>query len=152
MKTATHAPPALNLTRTFDAPKSLVWEAWTTAEHVARWFTPAPLTTSHCEVELRPGGVFRVTMRMPDGFEHPMDARFTEVVPLERLAFTAVLPGNLRIETTVTFSEADGKTTLTVRQTFSHETEATRGARAGWTMTLDQLGAHVQQLSAAARA
>ena len=72
------------MTREFDAPKRLVFEAWSKAEHVARWFTPAPLTTPSCEVDLRTGGVFRLVMRMPDGMEFPMDAKFIEVIAEER--------------------------------------------------------------------
>jgi uncharacterized protein YndB with AHSA1/START domain len=135
--------PELKISRVFDAPKRLVFEAWSTAEHVWRWFTPAPLTTSRCEVDLRPGGVFRVVMRMPDGTEHPMDARFTEVVPDERIVFEATIDGDLRIHTTVTFAESGGKTTLAVHQVYSRESPSTRGAHAGWTQTLDQLVAHV---------
>ena len=74
-------PPELVLTRTYDAPRRLVFEAWTKPEHVARWFTPRPLATTRCEVDLRTGGAFRITMRMPNGTEHPFDARFVEVVP-----------------------------------------------------------------------
>ncbi len=131
--------PELRITRVFDAPKSLVFEAWSRAEYVSRWFTPAPLTTPSCEVDLRPGGVFRLVMRMPDGMEFPMDARFTEVVPGERIVFEAQIHDGLDVHTTVTFSERDGKTTLAVHQVYSHESDATRGAQAGWTKTLDQL-------------
>ena len=134
-------PPELRITRVFDAPKQLVFEAWTKAEHLSRWFTPAPLTTHGCQLDFRPGGVFRLTMRTPDGIEFPMDARFTEIVPDERIAFAATVHGDLKILTTVTFAETDGKTTLAVHQVYSHESDATRGANAGWTLTLDQLAA-----------
>jgi uncharacterized protein YndB with AHSA1/START domain len=132
------------MSRVFDAPKSLVYEAWSKAEYVQRWFTPAPLTTPSCEVDLRPGGVFRLVMKMPDGMEFPMDARFTEVIPEERIVFRASIHGGVDIHTTVTFAEHAGKTTLSVHQTYSHETDATRGAHAGWTSTLDQLAAHLK--------
>ncbi len=134
----------LRMTRVFDAPRRLVFEAWSKAEYVSRWFTPAPLTTSACEVDLRPGGVFRIVMRMPDGMEFPMDARFTEVVLNERIAFQATIHGGVEVQTAVTFVEDAGKTTLSVHQVFSHESDATRGAKAGWTQTLDQLAEHVK--------
>jgi uncharacterized protein YndB with AHSA1/START domain len=73
-----------------------------------------------------------------------MDAKFTEVVPEERIVFAATIHGGVDIHTTVTFAEQNGKTTLTVHQIYSHESDATRGARAGWTSTLDQLAAHLQ--------
>lgn len=136
--------PELRMTRVFDAPRRLVFKAWSKAEYVSRWFTPAPLTTPSCEVDLRPGGVFRVVMRMPDGIEYPMDGRFTEVVPNERIAFLARIHGGLDVQTTVTFTEHDGKTTLTVHQVYSRETDATRGAEAGWTTTLAQLAEHLR--------
>lgn len=137
-------PPELRITRVFDAPKQLVFEAWTKAEYLARWFTPAPLTTQGCELDFRPGGVFRLTMRTPDGVEFPMDARFTEIVPGERIVFAATVHGDLKILTTVTFAENDGKTSLTAHQIYSHASDATRGANAGWTLTLNQLAAYLR--------
>jgi uncharacterized protein YndB with AHSA1/START domain len=135
--------PELRISRVFDAPKRLVFEAWSKAEHVSRWFTPAPLTTPSCEVDLRTGGAFRLTMRMPSGIEFPMDATFLEVVPNERIVFLANihggLHGGLQAHTTVTFSEANGRTTMAVHQVFSRESNETRGAQAGWTQTLEQL-------------
>jgi uncharacterized protein YndB with AHSA1/START domain len=136
--------PELKMARVFDAPKRMVFEAWSKAEYVSRWFTPAPLTTPACEVDLRPGGVFRLVMRMPNGVEFPMDAHFTEVVSNERIAFVATIHGGVEIQTTVTFAESDGKTTLTVHQVYSRESDATRGAHAGWTATLNQLAAHLK--------
>lgn len=139
--------PELKLSRVFDAPRSLVWEAWSKAEYVQRWFTPAPLTTPRCEVDLRAGGVFYLVMKMPDGVELPMDARFVEVVPQERIVFAATIPGGVEVHTTVTFAdEGAGKTRLNVHQVYSHETAATRGAPQGWKSTLDQLAEVVRSL------
>ncbi len=139
--------PELRITRVFDAPKRLVFEAWSKAEYVSRWFTPAPLTTPECEVDLRTGGVFRVVMQMPDGTRFPMDAKFVEVIPNERIVFAARIHGDVDVHTTVAFTESGGKTTLAVHQVFSRETDATRGANAGWTQTLDQLAVQVAALA-----
>lgn len=139
--------PELKMTRVFDAPRHLVFEAWSSAEHVSRWFTPSPLTTAACEVDLRPGGTFRVVMKMPNGAEHPMDAKFLEVVPDQRIVFAGLIESDLEVHTTVSFTEKDGKTTLSVHQTYSRESPATRGAEMGWTATLDQLAAHVRARS-----
>jgi uncharacterized protein YndB with AHSA1/START domain len=136
--------PEFRTSRVFDAPKRLVYKAWTKAEYVARWFTPAPLTTPSCEVDLRPGGVFRLVMRTNDGQEFPMDAIFTEVVPEERIVFDAKIHGGLEVHTTILFSEHDGKTTLEAHQVYSHEDESVKGAPQGWKLTLDQLAEHVR--------
>ena len=71
MQTGREKKPELRLSRVFDAPRSLVWEAWSKAEYVKRWFTPAPLTTPRCEVDLRTGGIFCLVMKMPDGGFRP---------------------------------------------------------------------------------
>ena len=134
--------PELIMSRTFDAPRRMVFEAWTKAEHVAKWFTPRPLTTSLCDVDFRPGGVFRVSMRMPDGTEHLFDGSFTEIDAPERLVFIGALGDGNEIHTTVTFADEGDKTKLTVHQTYAFESSATRGAKQGWTATLDQLGEH----------
>jgi uncharacterized protein YndB with AHSA1/START domain len=104
-----------------------------------------------CEVDFRPGGVFRLTMRMPNGVEHPMDGRFGEIVVPERIEFSAKIPHDDEeqntIETTITFSEANGRTTISVHQTYSIESDATRGAPQGWTATLNQLDEHLRSMS-----
>ena len=90
------ADPNLDLVleRVIDVPRHLVWEAWTKPEHLKEWFCPKPWGVSQCEIDLRPGGGFRKTMRSPDGQEFPNVGCYLEVVPLERLVFTSVLlPG-----------------------------------------------------------
>ena len=144
------APAALKLTRLFDAPRALVFEAWTSADHVARWFAPRPLTIPRCTVEFRVGGIFRCVMRMPDGFEHPMEGTFREIVVPERIVFASEIQGEhgpIQIVTHVSFAEEGGKTRIDVRQTYSAESRETRGAHPGWTATLDQLGEHAAALA-----
>ena len=139
----------LALSRTFDAPRSLVFEAWTKAEHIARWFAPRPLTTKACEVDFRPGGVFCLTMRAPDGVEYPFEGSFREIVDGERIVFVGLVHGDNWTETTITFSDDGARTKVDVRQTYSHESDATRGAPVGWNATLDQLGEEAARLAAA---
>jgi uncharacterized protein YndB with AHSA1/START domain len=141
----TRNPRELRISRTFNAPRALVFEAWTKAEHLEKWFTPKPLTTPSCEVDFRPGGVFRLVMRMPNGVEFPMDTRFGDIVVPERIVFTGKMHDGNDVSTTVTFSEKDGKTTVDVHQTYGFESDSTRGAQQGWTATLDQLGEHVMR-------
>lgn len=83
----------LVLERVVDVPRDLVWKAWTEPEHVTKWFAPAPWTTVDCEIDLRPGGIFRSVMRSPDGNEFPNIGCYLEVVPNEKLVWTdALLP------------------------------------------------------------
>jgi uncharacterized protein YndB with AHSA1/START domain len=71
-----------------------VWAAWTKPEHIKKWFTPAPWTTIDCEIDLRPGGIFRTVMRSPEGQEFPNAGCYLEIVPNEKLVWTSALgPG-----------------------------------------------------------
>lgn len=84
----------LVLEREIDVPVSLIWKAWTTPEHLKHWFCPRPWTVTQCEIDLRPGGVFRTVMRSPEGQEFPNVGCYLEIVDNERLIFTdALLPG-----------------------------------------------------------
>ena len=84
----------LVLERVVDVTPELVWAAWTRPEHVRKWFTPAPWTVTDCEIDLRPGGIFRTVMRSPEGKELPNVGCFLEIVPNRRLVWTdALLPG-----------------------------------------------------------
>lgn len=112
---------------------------------MARWYAPEPHTLPLCEMDFRPGGRFRMAMRSPKGVEHPFTGICREIVPPSKLVWT----GEFRygpvdqMRTTVTFEEEGKKTKVTVHQTFSvltPESEPhTRGAKQGWTATLDQL-------------
>ena len=134
--------PVLHMSRVFDAPRRLVFAAFTKPEHLAKWFGPEGFTMPSCELDLRPGGVFRFVFRGPDGNDYPFDGEFHEVVGEERLVYTGVIHGGVEVRTTLTFTErGDGKTTLTVDQVYSHESDATRGAPVGWKQTLDHLEA-----------
>ena len=133
-------PDDLVLTRTFRAPRRLVFDAFSKAEHVSRWFAPKPLTMPRCELDFRPGGAFSFVMRAPDGTDFPFVGEFREIVPAERIVFSGTIHGGNDALTTLTFVEQDGQTTLTVHQSYTFESDATRGAKQGWTATLDQLG------------
>ena len=84
----------LVLERVVPVPRERVWSAWTTPEHVKQWFTPAPWTTVDCEIDLRPGGIFRTVMRSPEGEEFPNLGCYLEIIPNEKLVWTnALAPG-----------------------------------------------------------
>ena len=84
----------LVLEREVDVAPAKVWAAWTRPEHVVKWFTPKPWSTTRCEIDLRPGGKFVTVMRSPEGQEHENVGCWLEVVEHRRLVWTdALLPG-----------------------------------------------------------
>lgn len=84
----------LVLERHVDVPCERVWAAWTQPALIKQWFTPAPWQTIDCEIDLRPGGLFRTVMRSPDGQEFPGDGCYLEVEENARLVWTnTLLPG-----------------------------------------------------------
>lgn len=92
-----HTPdPKLDLLleRVVDVPPALVWAAWTRPEYLKKWFTPVPWKTVECEIDLRPGGIFRTVMESPEGERFPGDGCYLEIVPERKLVWTsALLPG-----------------------------------------------------------
>ena len=136
----TDTPPLdreFTITRVYDAPRELVWEAWTDPEHVARWFGPRGITTprSTITMDVRPGGTFELTMVSDDdGTEYPSGGTFLEVVEPERLVWR-----DRNIDTTVTimFADLGDRTEMTC-----HVVGETGGAEAydGWSTMLDKLG------------
>jgi uncharacterized protein YndB with AHSA1/START domain len=148
--TATTAPATereLVVTRILDAPRDLVFRAWTRPEHVVRWWGPHGFTTHSCRQDLRPGGTFQLSMRSPEGAEHPRQGVFREIVEPERLVFTWAgqeADGRPGPETvvTVTFADhADGKTRLTLHQAVFDSVAGRESRRGGWTQILERLAA-----------
>lgn len=84
----------LVLERVVDVSVERVWRAWTDPDQLKQWFTPAPWTTVDCEMDLRPGGLFRSVMRSPEGKDYPNVGCYLEVIPNQRLSWTnALQPG-----------------------------------------------------------
>ena len=151
------------VTRVFDAPRELVFKAWTDAELMAQWFAPEPLTVPRAEIDLRVGGRFTLVMRDPDGNEFPSTGEYLEVVEPERYVATDSVeimpamwldtvneargqaPGTPVPDgiTTVTFEDFGGKTLVTFSEEW--ESKAMRDAYVevqmieGLDMTLDNL-------------
>ena len=139
-------------TRVYEAPRRLVFQAWTDPKQVAQWWGPHGFTNPVCELDMRPGGAIRIDMRGPDGTVYPMTGVYREVVEPERLAFTsAALDGGGRplfeVLNTVTFAEHGGRTTQTstarVVKTSAGAAQYLEGMEAGWTQTLERLEAHL---------
>ena len=144
----------VNFTRVFDAPRELVFKAWTDPKHVAQWWGPTGFTNPRCELDVRPGGAIRIDMRGPDGAVYPMSGVYQEVLEPERLVFTSIAlgeAGNPLFENlnTVTFAEHAGKTTITLRTRVIKSTDKAlqylKGMEIGWSMTLDRLEAHIMK-------
>jgi uncharacterized protein YndB with AHSA1/START domain len=130
--------------------------AWTLPAHVKHWFTPAPWKAVECEIDLRPGGIFRTVMRSPDGQEINNVGCYLEIVPERRLTWTVALQPGFRpsdptfdvpVLTAIIALEPHGSGT-TYRATALHKDEDSRnrhermGFRDGWGKSLDQLIAH----------
>jgi uncharacterized protein YndB with AHSA1/START domain len=104
------------ITREFDAPKHLVYRAYTTPELVRRWWSARRGEVTTCEIDLRVGGGWRYVMVTGDGYEVAFHGEYREIVPNERIVSTEVYEAVPDAEAldTVTFAEADGRTTLTI--------------------------------------
>lgn len=147
----------LVLTRLFDAPRDLVFKAWTDEKLLTQWWGPQGFTTPVAELDVRPGGTMNVIMEdtaglIQKGSRYPMEGTYQEIVPPERLVFTssAVMDGKpvLENETTVTFEEVDGKTRLTLHVVVSKVAPEGEGPLAGmkqgWSQSLDKLAVFVR--------
>ena len=142
----------LTITRIIDAPRELVFRAWTDPQHMARWWGPKGFTNPVCEIDARVGGALRIVMRAPDGAEHPMGGIFQDVVKPERLVFTNIAvdaQGNTLLEglTVVTFEAEGTRTKLTVHTRVEGKVpvaaQMLAGMEAGWTQSIDRLEALV---------
>src|ERR1700748_688398 len=78
----------LEITRVFNAPRKLVYEAWTDPKHMTEWWGPGVFTNQSCVLDVRPGGAWQIIMRSPDGMDFPCRGVYREVVAPERLVFT----------------------------------------------------------------
>ncbi|MDX6713019.1 MAG: hypothetical protein QOH96_4035 [Blastocatellia bacterium] len=115
LKVTTPSEREIVLTRTFRAPRTVVFEAWTRAEHVTQWWDPSGVPLSVCEIDLRPNGAFRWVNRAHGG-EHSFAGTYREIAAPERLVFTVrTLPLSSDSIATLVFSEDGGKTELTMK-------------------------------------
>ena len=142
------------ITREFDAPRELVFKAWTDPKHLAQWWGPKGFTNPVCEWDARPGGKIYDVMRAPNGADFPMGGEFREITPPERLVFSCGAldeKGKLLFEFVhdVTFTERNGKTKLTLRSRVTMTTaEANKyigGFEMGMTLSLERLAEHLSR-------
>jgi uncharacterized protein YndB with AHSA1/START domain len=146
----------LVLTRIFDAPRELVFKAWTDPEILPLWWAPRPFTTPVCEMDLRPGGQFRTVMVSAEGEEYPNDGVYLEIKPNEKIVFTDGLTvgweptGKPFMVAKVMFEDLGGKTEYTaIAQHWTvadRETHEKMGFHEGWGICADQLAAVLETL------
>lgn len=139
------------ISRTFDAPRELVFQAFTEPKHLAQFWGPKITRVSDCAVDLRVGGAFRIEMRGPDGAVYPCTAVYREIVPPERIVYAATTADDNpcgaglppRSVVTITFAEEGGKTRLTIhaqlQSSADREAAIAGGYSAGWNDSLDRL-------------
>jgi uncharacterized protein YndB with AHSA1/START domain len=151
-------PAPLRVSRVFSAPRETVFRAWSSADHIKRWFCPDGYSVPEAKVEMRVGGAFEVCMRSPEGVDHWTRGTFTEVAAPERLAIDhhVIDPcggGPLfSALTEVAFIDNGGdRTLMEVVQTYSvagaaQAEQMLRGAPEGWRQTLDKLEAEVARM------
>lgn len=171
---AATAAPTFVTSRVLEAPRELVWRAFTDPAHLLRWWGPKGFDVLTCEVDLRPGGRFLYHLRSLDGQDMWGRFIYREIAPPERLVFvvsfsdatggvtrhpwSATWP--LQTLSTLTFAEHEGRTTLTLHWTPFEATEEERATfaagresmRQGWDGTLDQLEAHLAEIQGRAAA
>ncbi len=151
--------------RMFDAPRELVWQAWTDRSHIGEWWGPRGFTTRVTELDLRPGGRWRYVMVGPDGAEYPVKGVFREVVCFERivtsdefdagfeLAHGTDLPKGIVI--TSLFEEVGGKTKLTLRIMHASAEDRRKheemGVLGGWNSSFECLDEHLAKIIAEQR-
>lgn len=139
------------ISRNFDAPRRIVWAAWTDPKHIAQWWGPDGFNAPPCEIDLREGGSFLVELTGPDGNVYPCRGVFREVVEPERIVYDgppnepagcgAGIPPNATV--TVTFAEAGSGTRLTIHTLLASASDraaaAAEGFIPGWQQSLERL-------------
>ena len=150
------AAQELVMTRVFDAPRELVWRAWTEDEHMMHWGAPHGFTVTHCESALKVGGSWRSCMKSPDGQELWLGGEYREVVPYEKLVFTHVWDddnGQPGPETlvTLTFEDEGDKTKMTFRQTGFASASSRDGHEGGWSESFERLREYLPKMHTGGR-
>jgi len=137
------------MTRVIDAPRNRVFEAWTRAEHLGKWYAPKGFTITDCEADARPGGVFRMRWRAPWGGTFGIRGEYREVVPPVRLVIACTLEDEQRASSLdeiiyVNFEQTGSRTKLLLNSTARGSGVSAAGMLAGlqkgWTQTVDRLG------------
>jgi uncharacterized protein YndB with AHSA1/START domain len=142
------ASPELTVSRLIDAPRALVFKAWTQQEHAARWWGPRGFTAVSCRLDASLGGAFRIAMRGPDGGVYTKRGVYREIAEPERLVFTyawedANGDAGHEMRVTVTFEAQGQQTLLTLHQTGFETIPARDSHQSGWTSCLERFAEYM---------
>lgn len=153
----------LTITRLFNAPRELVFRAWTDPKSLARWWGPMGVTNPVCEVDPRPGGIIKIVMLAGkelgelEGQRWPMEGKFVEVVPPQRIVYVSSAVedenGTLQLESTITIilEDVKGKTKMTLHVVVTKAGPGTEGPLSGmsmgWNQSIDKLGEELDKKS-----
>ena len=156
LKVTTPSDTEIRMTREFDAPRDLVFEAHTSCEHVSHWWGPRRYEVASCEIDFRPGGKWRIVHRGADGDEYGFHGEYLEIARPEKIVWTFEFegaPGNVSVET-LTLEEHDGRTTLTASSTCETVEQRDAMLQSGMTdgarETFDRLEEYLVTLSSGA--
>jgi len=145
----------VTITRVFDAPARLLFEAYSKPEHIKQWFGPVGWPVTLCEMDFRVGGKFRFAMTGPSGKQNtPFGGTYREIIPNRKIVYDNGFEtdGAGRMLVTVSFDEQGGQTTLTLHTVFEsiamYRSHMSRGFEQGTNSGLDQLGALVAAMAA----
>lgn len=143
----------IQITREFDAPRHLVFKAWTTPELIKRWWSGDRGEVTSVDVDLRVGGMWRYVMTATGGFEVAFHGEYREIVPDERLVSTEVYEGMPEGEAldTLTLTEDDGRTTLTVLVEHSSQEHRDAHIESGMEGGMQEALDHLEQVAASLR-
>ena len=155
IKNQTSLDPELLFSHHFDAPREKVFQAWTQEELFQQWFCPNDFSVQLCEMDVRPGGSFRIHMQAPDDKIYPTRGEYIEIIAPERLEYKDSWDDNRAdnppITITVTFEQQPDGTQLNLYTAFTskeHRDQVlSQGVKEGWLMFMDNLTRHLENRS-----
>jgi uncharacterized protein YndB with AHSA1/START domain len=152
LEVTTPSDREIQMTRVFDAPRELVFEAHSSCDHLKNWWGPRKYEIVSCDFDFRPGGKWRIVHRGPDGEEYAFRGEFREIVRPERIVWTFEfegMPGNVSVET-LTLEEHNGKTTFTSTSVYDSVEQRDgmleSGMEAGAAESMDRLDEYLEVL------
>jgi uncharacterized protein YndB with AHSA1/START domain len=146
----------VNITRLIDAPREIVFRAWTDTKHMAQWWGPEGFTNPVCEMDVKPGGAILIHMKGPDGTVYPMSGKFREISEPGKLIFSSAALDEadvplFEVLNTITFSAKGEQTELKVHAVVTSETDGAEtylaGMDEGWKQSLDRLARHSARMT-----